>query len=113
VTQDEYERALLLTKIEAQRSVLGLEIRLARAGFDPMRTALSLLGVDRAAAGSVAWSLRSLFGGGPDGLGGGGALVPVLVAALLPLVERFRTNPDEVSAPAAPPGAEPGPADAE
>jgi hypothetical protein len=111
VTQDDYERALLLTKIEAQRSILGLELRLARAGFDPVRTLFSFLGVDRAVAGSVAWSLRSLLGG-PDGLGGG-ALIPVLVAALLPLVERFRNGQDDVRGRAAPAGAEPGPSDAE
>ena len=111
MTRDEYERALLLTKIEAQRSVLGLELRLARAGFDPMRTAFSVLGVDRAVASTVARSLRALLGGS-DGLGGG-ALIPVLVAALLPLVERFRNGPDEVRAETAPAGAEPGPRDAE
>ena len=111
MTQDEYERALLLTKIEAQRSVLGLELRLARAGFDPMRTVFSFLGVDRAVAGSVAWSLRSLLGRS-DGLAGG-ALLPVLVAALLPLLERFRNGQEDVRAEAPPAGAEPGPLDAE
>ena len=107
MTRDEYERALLLTKIEAQRSVLGLELRLARAGFDPMRTVFSFLGVDRAVAGS----LRSLLGRS-DGLAGG-ALLPVLVAALLPLVERFRNGQEDVRAEAPPAGAEPGPLDAE
>ena len=107
MTQDEYERALLLTKIEAQRSVLGLELRLARAGFDPMRTVFAVLGVDRAVASTVARLL-----GRSDGLGGG-ALIPVLVAALLPLVERFRNGSDEVRAETAPAGAEPGPRDAE
>ena len=107
MTQDEYERALLLTKIEAQRSVLGLELRLARAGFDPMRTVFSFLGVDRAVAGS----LRSLLGRS-DSLGGG-ALLPVLVAALLPLLERFRNGQEDVRAEAPPAGAEPGPLDAE
>ena len=107
MTQDEYERALLLTKIEAQRSVLGLELRLARAGFDPMRTVFSFLGVDRAVAGS----LRSPLGRS-DSLGGG-ALLPVLVAALLPLLERFRNGQEDVRAEAPPAGAEPGPLDAE
>jgi len=111
VTQAEYERALLLTKIEAQRSILSLEWRLARAGFDPMRAVFSLLGLDHAVAGSVAWSLRSLIER-PDGFGGG-ALVPVLVAALLPLVERFRGNADDVSAEAGPTGADPDPGAAE
>ena len=97
-------------KTVAHRSVLGLS-RLARAGFDPMRTAFSERGVDRAVASTVARSLRALLGRS-DGLGGG-ALIPVLVAALLPLVERFRNDPDEVRAETAPAGAEPGPRDAE
>lgn len=111
MTRDEYEHALLLTKIEAQRSVLGLELRLARAGFDPMRTVFSVLGVDRAIASTVARSLRALLGRS-DGLSGG-ALIPVLVAALLPLVERFRSDQEDVRAETAPAGAEPGPRDAE
>jgi hypothetical protein len=111
VNQEEYERALLLTKIEAQRNVLGLELRLARAGFDPMQTVFSLLGIDQTMAGSVAWSIGSLLGR-PDG-SGAAPLLPILVAALLPLAERFRTTSDEVSAEAAPSGAEPGPPDAE
>ena len=92
MTQAEYERALLLTKIEAQRFVLGLELRLARASFDPMGAVFSLLGVDRAAAGSLVASLGSLLGL-REGLGGG-AIVPLLVGALLPLVERLLSPGD-------------------
>ena len=111
MTRDEYERALLLTKIEAQRSVLGLELRLARAAFDPIQTVLSLLGIDPTMAGSVAWSVGSLLGR-PDG-SGATPLLPLLVAALLPLVERFRNDQEDVRAETAPAGAEPGPPDAE
>ncbi len=90
MTDTEYRRALLVTKIEAQRSLLGLELRLARASFDPLGAAFSLLGADRAVAGSVAWSLRSVLGR-PDGVGGGAAmLVPIVVAALLPLLDHLR-----------------------
>ncbi len=46
----EHQKALLLTKIEAHRTILGLEIRAARAGFDPVGTTLSLLGLDHAVA---------------------------------------------------------------
>jgi len=48
VTEAEYQKALLTTKIDAHRTVLGLELRAARAAFDPLGTALSVLGVDRA-----------------------------------------------------------------
>jgi hypothetical protein len=44
----EYQKALLLAKIDAHRTVLGLEVRAARAAFDPLGIALSFLGVDRA-----------------------------------------------------------------
>jgi hypothetical protein len=48
VTELEYQKALLTAKIDAHRTVLGLEVRAARAAFDPLGIALSLLGVDRA-----------------------------------------------------------------
>jgi hypothetical protein len=44
----EYQKALLAAKIDAHRTVVGLELRAARAAFDPLGTALSLLGIDRA-----------------------------------------------------------------
>ena len=65
MTDAEYRRSLLLTRIDAHRDLLRLELRLARRQFDPWRAVFSLLG---------------------------GAIVPVLVAALLPLVDRFRGN---------------------
>jgi hypothetical protein len=48
VTGPEYQKALLTAKIDAHRTVLGLELRAARVAFDPLGMALSLLGVDRA-----------------------------------------------------------------
>jgi hypothetical protein len=88
VTDADYRRALLLTKNEAQRALLGLEVRLARASFHPLGALLSLLGFDGAVGGTVAASVRSVLGGSAGGLGT--ALVPLLVAALLPLVDRLR-----------------------
>ena len=48
MNERDYQKALLLAKIDAHRSVLGLEVRAARAAFDPLGITLSLLGVDRA-----------------------------------------------------------------
>jgi hypothetical protein len=48
VNERDYQKALLVAKIDAHRSVLGLEVRAARASFDPLGIALSFLGVDRA-----------------------------------------------------------------
>ena len=47
MTELEYQKELLKTKIAAHRTVLGLEIRAARLAFDPLGLALSLLGFDR------------------------------------------------------------------
>jgi hypothetical protein len=91
VSEADYRRALLLAKIEAQRSLLGLELRLARATVHPLGALLSLLGFDATLGGNVAASVRSLLGRSDGGLGT--ALVPLLVAALLPLVDRLR-RPD-------------------
>ena len=44
----DYQKALLMAKIDAHRTVVGLEARAARAAFDPLGIALSFLGVDRA-----------------------------------------------------------------
>ena len=89
MTDAEYRRSLLLTRIDAHRDLLRLELRLARRQFDPWRAVFSLLGVDSAVAGTVGASLRGLVDS-HEGLLLGGAIVPVLVAALLPLVDRFR-----------------------
>jgi hypothetical protein len=91
VTDADYRRALLLTRIEAQRSLLGLELRLARASVHPLGAILSLLGFDGAVAGTVATSVRSLLGRDDRGLGA--SFVPLLVAALLPLVDRLWRAP--------------------
>jgi hypothetical protein len=48
VTELDYQKALLTAKIDAHRTVVGLELRAARAAFDPLGIALSFLGVDRA-----------------------------------------------------------------
>ena len=48
MNERDYQKALLVAKIDAHRSVLGLEVRAARASFDPLGIALSFLGVDRA-----------------------------------------------------------------
>ena len=48
MTELDYQKALLTAKIDAHRAVLGLEVRAARAAFDPLGIALSFLGVDRA-----------------------------------------------------------------
>lgn len=47
MTELEYNKELLKAKIDAHRTVMGLEIRIARAAFDPLGLALSLLGFDR------------------------------------------------------------------
>ena len=90
MTERDYQRALLLARIDAQRTILGLELRLARANFHPVATLLSLLGFDTGVAGTVVGSLRSVLGRRDTGLGP--ALVPLLVAALLPLVDRLRSS---------------------
>jgi len=48
VKERDYQKALLMAKIDAHRTVVGLEVRAARAAFDPLGIALSFLGVDRA-----------------------------------------------------------------
>jgi hypothetical protein len=92
VSDAEYRKTLLLTRIEAHRTILRLELRLARATFDPVGALLSLVGVDAAVAGAVGSSLRSVLGGRSDGAHVGGALVPLVVAALLPLVSGWRSE---------------------
>jgi hypothetical protein len=47
MTEADYQRELLKAKIDAHRTVLGLEVRAARSAFDPLGLALSLLGFDR------------------------------------------------------------------
>ncbi len=89
MTDIEYRRALLQARIDAHRDLLQLEVRLARKEFDPWRVLFSLIGVDGAVAGTVGASLRGLLDS-HERLLLGGAIVPVLVAALLPLVDRLR-----------------------
>jgi hypothetical protein len=58
MNQFEHQKAVLLTRIEAQRMVVGLEIRAARAGFDPLRSLLGLLGVRRDLADAASALVR-------------------------------------------------------
>ena len=88
MTDVDFRRTLLLTKIDAQRSLLALEFRIARANVHPLGAVLSLLGFDGEVGGTVAASIRSLLGRSDGGLGT--VLVPLLVSALLPLVDRLR-----------------------
>ncbi len=65
----DYRKALLLTRIDAHRTILRLEIRCARSSFSPWNVALGLLG----------------------GSGGGHLitrLAPLLLGVLLPLLRR-------------------------
>jgi hypothetical protein len=47
VTELDYQKELLKAKIDAHRTVLGLEVRAARMSFDPLGLVLSLVGFDR------------------------------------------------------------------
>ena len=88
MTEVDFRRTLLLTRIDAQRSLLALEFRIARATVHPLGAALSLFGFDGEVGSTVAASIRSLLGRSDGGLGT--VLVPLLVSALLPLVDRLR-----------------------
>ena len=73
MTELDYQKALLTAKIDAHRTVVGLELRATRAAFDPLGIALSFLGVDRAVVRilppilrAVTTSLRSADEGGED-----------------------------------------------
>ena len=96
MTDVEYEKALLLAKIEAQRSIFVLETRLARATVDPWHAMLSFVGVDGSVAGAVATSVRTALAGRHEGVGLG-AVVSLLVAALLPLVEGLRAREEHAT----------------
>ncbi len=63
MTDAEYRRELLLTKIDAHRSIFRLELRTARRGFDPMGTALGWVGIDRAMIDAVASVARAILAG--------------------------------------------------
>lgn len=63
MTELEYRKELLKTKIEAHRTILGLELRATRAAFDPLGAALSLLGADRHLAELLVPILRAATAG--------------------------------------------------
>ena len=65
MTDADHRKALLLAKIEAHRTIFQLELRLARASFDPIGSMLSL----------IAAVLPSL-GGAPAGEEAGHAAEP-------------------------------------
>jgi hypothetical protein len=83
VTEAEFQRELLLTRIEAHRSLLRLELRSARDSFDPMATALEWAGVDQALVDAVLPAARAVYHKGlPQDLKNAGPRV-ALIAALL------------------------------
>jgi hypothetical protein len=83
VTEAEFQRELLVTRIEAHRSLLRLELRSARDSFDPMATALEWAGVDQALVDAVLPAARAVYHKGlPQDLKNAGPLV-ALIAALL------------------------------
>jgi hypothetical protein len=83
VTEAEFQRELLLTRIEAHRSLLWLELRSARDSFDPMATALEWAGVDQTLVDAVLPAARAVYHQGlPQDLKNAGPLV-ALIAALL------------------------------
>ena len=63
MTELEYQKELLKAKIEAHRSVLGLEVRATRLAFDPLGLALSLLGFDRETVKLLGPVLHALVAG--------------------------------------------------
>jgi hypothetical protein len=63
MTDLEYQKELLKTKIETHRQVIALEMRVARTSFDPLGLALSFFGFDRQTVRVVAPLLHA-FGAG-------------------------------------------------
>lgn len=83
MTEAEFHRELLLTRIDAHRSLLSLELRSARDSFDPMATALKWAGVDQTLVDTVLPAARAIYHKGlPHDLKNAGPLV-ALIAALL------------------------------
>jgi len=56
MTDAEHRKSLLLARIDAQRTIFRLELRVARAGFRPLNALLSLVGLE-GATGSLVSSL--------------------------------------------------------
>jgi len=63
VTELEYQKELLKAKIDAHRTVLGLEVRATRMAFDPLGLGLSLLGFDRETVKVLGPVLHAVVGG--------------------------------------------------
>jgi hypothetical protein len=82
MTEAGFRRELLLTRIDAHRSMLRLEIRSARESFDPVGTALEWAGVDQSLVDAVLPAARAVYRKGlPHDLKQAGPLV-ALIAAL-------------------------------
>jgi hypothetical protein len=60
VTELEYQKELLQAKIDAQRTVLALELRAAHAAIDPVSAVLRLFGLDRTAVALFVPVLRAM-----------------------------------------------------
>lgn len=83
MTDSEFQRELLLTRIDAHRSLLRLELRSARESFDPMAKALEWAGVDQTTVESVLPAARAVLRDGlPHDVKDAGPLV-ALIAVLL------------------------------
>lgn len=63
MTELDYQKELLKAKIDAHRTVLGLEVRAARMSFDPLGLALSLVGFDRQTVQVLGPILHALVAG--------------------------------------------------
>ena len=82
MTQAEFQRELLLTRIDAHRSLLRLELRTARDAFDPVATALKWAGIDRTLVDAALPAARAVYREGlPQDLKAAGPLV-ALIATL-------------------------------
>lgn len=85
MTEADFRTELLLTRIDAHRSMLRLEIRTARESFDPVGSALKWAGVDQNLVDAVLPAARAAYSKGlPHDLEHAGPVV-ALIAALLVL----------------------------
>jgi hypothetical protein len=84
MNDSDFQRELLLTRIDAHRGMFRLELRAARAEFDPVAIGLGWLGVDRKLVRDVMPALRALHRDGmPSDLKHAGPLLALVAAALV------------------------------